>query len=126
MPDVLLEEHVEQVALGRTAHSTDDIDTGEPVEGRGSVPWLVGLRPEGRAPVREGTEIQDGDGRIVGRVTSGAFSPTLGAPVAMAHVESANAATGTRLQAILRGKPVAAEVVKLPFVPHNYHRQEKA
>ena len=87
---------------------------------------LVGLRPEGRAPVREGTEIQDGDGRIVGRVTSGAFSPTLGAPVAMAHVESANAATGTRLQAILRGKPVAAEVVKLPFVPHNYHRQEKA
>ncbi|MEZ5825620.1 MAG: glycine cleavage system aminomethyltransferase GcvT [Geminicoccaceae bacterium] len=87
---------------------------------------LVGLRPEGRAPVREDTEIQDGDGRIIGRVTSGAFSPTLGAPIAMAYVETSRAVPGSEVQAILRGKPVRATVEKLPFVPQNYHRQEKA
>ena len=83
---------------------------------------LVGLRPDGRAPVREGAEIRDEDDAIIGRVTSGAFGPTVGGPVAMAHVDAAHAAPDTALQVILRGKPVAAKVAKLPFVPHNYHR----
>lgn len=83
---------------------------------------LVGIRPEGRAPAREGTEIQDRDGRTVGRVTSGGFGPTVGGPVALGYVETAQAAPGTALQLLVRGKALAATVAPLPFVPHRYHR----
>lgn len=82
----------------------------------------VGIRPEGRAPAREGTEIADKTGRIVGRVTSGGFGPSLEAPVAMGYVESAFAAQGTALDLIVRGKPLAATVSAMPFVPHRYIR----
>jgi aminomethyltransferase len=82
----------------------------------------VGLRPDGRAPAREGTEIADKTGRIVGRVTSGGFAPSLGAPIAMGYVESAFAADGTALNLIVRGNPLPAAVVPMPFVPHKYHR----
>ena len=83
---------------------------------------LVGLRPEGRAPAREGAAIQDEAGNRVGRVTSGGFGPTIQAPVAMGYVENRLREPGTRLSIELRGKPVPAEVSKLPFVPHRYHR----
>jgi aminomethyltransferase len=83
---------------------------------------LVGLRPELRAPAREGSEIQDGDGRAIGRVTSGGFGPTVGGPIAMGYVEADRAAAGTAVQLIVRGKPQAAKVAELPFVPHRYHR----
>ena len=55
-------------------------------------------------------------------VTSGAFGPTVGGPVAMAYVDAAHAATDTSLQVVLRGRSVPATVTKTPFVPHNYHR----
>ena len=83
---------------------------------------LVGLRPEGRAPAREGTEIQDADGRPVGKVTSGGFGPSVGGPVAMGYVEMALAEPGTRLTLMVRGKPLSATVAALPFVPRRYHR----
>ncbi len=83
---------------------------------------LVGIRPEGRAPAREGTEIQDQDGRRIGEVTSGGFGPTVGGPIALGYVASAAAAPGTRLQLIVRGKAQPAVVAELPFVPHNYKR----
>ncbi len=83
---------------------------------------LVGLRPEGRAPAREQTEIQDGEGQALGVVTSGGFGPTVGGPVAMGYVATAHAKPGTPLQLLIRGKPQPAEVVALPFVPHRYHR----
>jgi aminomethyltransferase len=83
---------------------------------------LVGLRPEGRAPAREGTAIFDQDGAEVGRVTSGGFGPTVGGPIAMGYVPTHLSEPGSRLSVDLRGKPVAAVVVKLPFVPHRYHR----
>jgi aminomethyltransferase len=82
----------------------------------------VGLRPEGRAPVREGAELTDTDGRTVGRVTSGGFGPTVGGPVAMGYVETASAQPGTALRALVRGKPHPAEVIKLPFVQQRYYR----
>jgi aminomethyltransferase len=82
----------------------------------------VGIRPEGRAPAREGTEIADKTGRIIGRVTSGGFGPSLEAPIAMGYVESAFAAQGTALDLIVRGKPLAAVVAPMPFVPHRYIR----
>ena len=81
---------------------------------------LVGLKPEGRAPVRDGTEIRDAGGRAVGKVTSGGFGPTAGGPVALGYVETALAAPDTKLTLELRGKPVGAVVTKLPFVAKRY------
>jgi aminomethyltransferase len=82
----------------------------------------VGLRPDGRAPAREGAEIVDAGGAPLGVVTSGGFGPSLGAPIAMGYVASANAALGAALSLIVRGKPLAARVAPLPFQPHAYHR----
>jgi aminomethyltransferase len=82
----------------------------------------VGVRPEGRAPARAGTEIVADDGTAAGTITSGGFSPTLNAPVAMGYVRRDLAAEGTRLHLIVRGKPLPAAVAPLPFVPHRYIR----
>ncbi len=82
----------------------------------------VGLKPDGRAPAREGTEFTDMDGRTVGRVTSGGFGPSVDGPVAMGYVETAFAADGTELRLVVRGKPLPARVAKLPFVAPGYKR----
>jgi aminomethyltransferase len=82
----------------------------------------VGIRPDERAPAREGTEITDGAGRVIGKVTSGGFGPTLGGPIAMGYVEAGAAAEGTRLGLLVRGSERPARVVKLPFVAHRYSR----
>ncbi|NKC12189.1 MAG: glycine cleavage system aminomethyltransferase GcvT [Gammaproteobacteria bacterium] len=81
----------------------------------------VGLRPAGRAPVREGAPIQDAAGRDVGRVTSGGFGPTVGAPVAMGYVES-DVAAGSELKAMVRGKALEVAIAPLPFAVHRYCR----
>ncbi|TFY97634.1 glycine cleavage system aminomethyltransferase GcvT [Ramlibacter humi] len=80
---------------------------------------LVGLE---RVPVREHTELQDAAGRKVGEVTSGLLGPTIDKPVAMAYVDAAHAAAGTRLNAMVRGKAVPMEVAPMPFVPQRYYR----
>lgn len=82
----------------------------------------VGLRPQGRVPVREDAPLVDEAGRQVGVVTSGGFGPTVQGPVAMGYVETALAKVGTTLSAIVRDKPVAIEVAATPFVPQRYHR----
>jgi len=82
----------------------------------------VGLLVKDRMPVREGAELVDATGRIVGKVTSGGFGPTIGGPVAMGYVETSCAAIGTPLNAIVRGKLVPVEVAKTPFVPQRYYR----
>jgi aminomethyltransferase len=82
----------------------------------------VGILPEGRAPAREGAEIADKTGRIIGKVTSGGFAPSLNAPVAMGYVESAFAANGTDVDLIVRGKPLPAKIAPMPFVPNRYRR----
>ena len=82
----------------------------------------VGIKPEGRAPAREGTVITDMTGKPIGTITSGGFGPTVNAPVAMGYVESAFAKLGTAVQLIVRGNPNPAQVVTLPFIPHNYQR----
>ncbi len=83
----------------------------------------VGLKVLEGAPAREGAEIADDTGEVMGRVTSGGFSPTLSAPIAMGFVPPAFAAPGTRLGVIVRGKLQPARVVSLPFVPHRYVRK---
>ncbi len=82
----------------------------------------VGIRPEGRAPAREGTEIRDRDDAAIGTVTSGGFGPTVGGPIAMGYVAAAHAAPGTSVFLSVRGKSLPAEVVKTPFVPQRYYR----
>lgn len=82
----------------------------------------VGLKALERIPVREPAPLQTPDGTPVGQVTSGLLSPTLDVPIAMGYVASAHAAAGTRLHAIVRGKPVPMEVVPMPFVAPRYHR----
>ncbi len=93
----------------------DQLDNGPPR-------LRVGLRPDGRAPARAGTTIVDAEGNEAGRVTSGGFSPTLNAPIAMGYVRRDLAADGTDLFLLVRGKPLPATVVPMPFVPHRYSR----
>ncbi|WP_100633034.1 glycine cleavage system aminomethyltransferase GcvT [Pseudomonas qingdaonensis] len=82
----------------------------------------VGLLPQERTPVREGAEIVDEAGTVVGSICSGGFGPTLGAPVAMGYVDQAHAALDTPLWAIVRGKRVTMKVSKMPFVAQRYYR----
>ena len=82
----------------------------------------VGIRPDGRAPVREGSVLTDADGTEIGMVTSGGFGPSVGAPVAMGYVRAVHAAPGSRINAIVRGKPLPAQVAEMPFVAHRYYR----
>ena len=82
----------------------------------------VGLIAMERVPVREHTELQNEEGQHIGEVTSGLLGPTIDKPVAMAFVDSAYAALGTRVTAIVRGKPVPMEVAAMPFVPNRYFR----
>ncbi len=84
----------------------------------------VGLQPQTRAPMREGTEIWDAPegGQKIGRVTSGGFGPSLGAPIAMGYVDSGHASTGTPLWGEVRGKRLPVTVCDLPFRPSTYKR----
>ena len=82
----------------------------------------VGIRPEGRAPARDGTVILDEAGAEAGVVTSGGFGPTAGGPVAMGFVPPRLRQPGTPLVLMVRGKPLPARVAALPFVPHAYKR----
>ena len=82
----------------------------------------VGLVALERVPVRDHTELQDASSQSVGEVTSGLLAPTADKPVAMGYVRTDLAAAGTRLNAIVRGKPVPMEVAPMPFVPQRYHR----
>jgi aminomethyltransferase len=80
---------------------------------------LVGLE---RVPVREHVELHNDAGQKVGEVTSGLLAPTADQPVALAYVQAEYAASGTRLNAMVRGKSVPMQVSHLPFVPNRYVR----
>ena len=82
----------------------------------------IGLIALERVPVREHIELQTLGGERVGEVSSGLLGPSINQPIAMAYVEPAHAALGTRLNAIVRGKPVPMQVSPLPFVANRYHR----
>jgi aminomethyltransferase len=84
--------------------------------------YRVGVRPDGRAPARAQAEIVAGDGTAAGTVTSGGFSPTLSGPIAMGYVRKDLAADGTALHLLVRGRPLPARIVPMPFVPHRYAR----
>jgi aminomethyltransferase len=93
----------------------DQLDNG-PIRRR------VGIRADGRATARAQATIVAEDGTEAGIVTSGGFGPSVNGPVAMGYVRRDLAADGTRLALIVRGKPIPATVVPLPFTPHRYIR----
>jgi aminomethyltransferase len=82
----------------------------------------VGIQPEGRQPARGHTPIHAPGGDVVGEVTSGGFGPSANGPVAMGYVARAQAADGTPVELMVRGKPLPARVAPLPFIPHRYAR----
>jgi aminomethyltransferase len=82
----------------------------------------VGIRPDGRAPARDGTEIVDADGNRLGEITSGGFGPSIEGPVAMGYVSMAASEIGSPVDVVVRGKAMPAKVAALPFVPANYKR----
>ena len=84
----------------------------------------VGIRPNDRAPAREGVEIMK-DGKTIGVVTSGGFSPILNGPISMGYVETEHSEPGHVVDLMIRGVPRSATIVPLPFVPHKYHRPKK-
>jgi len=83
----------------------------------------VGLTLDGRLPAREGAPISRESGGIIGGVTSGGFSPSLGTPIAMGYVEADHASIGSRVVVEVRGRVLTATVTALPFVAHRYYRR---
>ncbi len=112
-------------SIGKRRKMDKDFPAAEKIMDRvfnGTTKKRVGILPTGRAPAREGTEITDKTGRVIGKITSGGFGPSLNAPVAMGYVESRFAADGAEIDLMVRGKPNPARVAPMPFVPNRYKR----
>ncbi len=90
----------------------------------GAVRKRVGIRPEGRAPMREGTPLfaDETSDTPIGSITSGGFGPTIQGPMSMGYVTTAQSKTGTTVFAELRGKRVPATISAMPFTPANFKR----
>ena len=99
-----------------------EVILGQMAEGAGRK--RVGLRPEGRAPMREGVPLfaAETGGEPIGQITSGSFGPTVGGPVAMGYLPAEMASEGTRVFGELRGKRLPLAVAPLPFVAANFKR----
>ena len=84
----------------------------------------VGLKPEGRAPVRDGAPLFETETAAtpIGTVTSGGYGPSVGAPIAVGYVPRALSKIGTRLYAEVRGRRLAVDVHDLAFVPNRFKR----
>ncbi len=113
-------------AIGKRRKMTWDFPGGQVLRAQldtGASRRRVGIRPDGRAPAREHTAILTQDGEeLVGEITSGGFAPSLNAPIAMGYVRRELSEDGSKLSLMVRGKPLPATVVPLPFVPHRYVR----
>ena len=105
--------------------SSADFIGGNAIRGevnKGPVKSLLGFLPKGRAPAREGTLIYDSNDNLIGEVTSGGFSPSLGVPISMGYINTPSL-DQKEIFLDVRGKKIPADVVKLPFVPHNYFKK---
>ncbi len=114
-------------ALGKKRREAGDFIGSERILSeleKGPGKSLVGVLPTGRAPAREGAEIADMDGNVIGTITSGGFGPTVGTPVAMGYVPKAFAEAGTDIQLIVRGKMLPAKVAQTPFIEQRYKRKK--
>lgn len=105
-----------QAGLGRVVVSDKDDFIGKgAVDAASDAPVLVGLVAEGKRAGRAGYSVVDADGVVLGEITSGALSPTLGHPIAMAYVTPSSAAVGTAVFLDVRGTRIPATVTALPF-----------
>jgi aminomethyltransferase len=112
-------------SIGKRRKLDKDFPAAEKIMDRlfsGASRKRVGMRPEGKAPAREGSEITDKSGRKIGHVTSGGFGPSLNGPMAMGYIETSFSGDGTEIDLIVRGKALPARVAPMPFVPHRYRR----
>jgi aminomethyltransferase len=112
-------------AIGKRRRVEKNFLGAEPVIDQlthGTTRLRVGIRPDGRAPARADTTIAATDGMSAGIITSGGFSPTLQAPIAMGYVRRDLTANGTPLHLVIRGKPQPATVCPMPFVPTRYFK----
>ena len=112
-------------AIGKRRKMDKDFLAADVIMGKlanGTPKKRVGILPDGKAPARDGVEVADKLGRIIGKITSGSFGPTLNAPVAMGYVETQFAKDGTEVDLMVRGKAMPAHVAPMPFVPHRYKR----
>ncbi len=111
--------------IGKRRRTDWNFNGGETVKTAlltGPLRLRTGFRVDAKSPVRAGAEVRTKDGILIGAVTSGVPSPTLGHPIAMGMVERAFATPGTEVDFIVRGKSVPGTVVPMPFVPHRYIR----
>ena len=86
---------------------------------------LVGIKPLGKLPAREGTQILNKNGKIIGEITSGGYSPSLQAPIAMGYINTEILQKNREILLNVRGNSLPAEIVSLPFVEHKYFRGKK-
>lgn len=84
----------------------------------------TGLLPDGKVPVRAGTSLVDAEATEAGRITSGAYSPTLQRPIAMGYLQTREAQARRAIFALLRGQRIRIQPAALPFVPHRYYRKQ--
>ena len=82
----------------------------------------VGIRPDGKAPARAHTLIEDSEGNTIGEITSGGYGPGVEGPIAMGYIKSEFADQGTAVNLRVRGKAIPAKVTALPFVEHRYFK----
>ena len=82
----------------------------------------VGIRPDGKAPARAHTLIEDSEGNTIGEITSGGYGPSVEGPIAMGYIKSEFADQGTAVNLRVRGKAIPAKVTALPFVEHRYFK----
>ena len=105
-----------QAGLGRVVVADKEAFIGKgAVDAASDAPVLVGLVAEGKRAGRAGYSVVDQDGAVLGEITSGALSPTLGHPIAMAYVAPSSAAAGTAVFLDVRGTRIPATVTALPF-----------
>ena len=86
---------------------------------------LVGIKPLGKLPAREGTQILSKNGKIIGEITSGGYSPSLQAPIAMGYINAEILQKNCEILLNVRDNSLPAEIVSLPFVEHKYFRGKK-
>lgn len=82
----------------------------------------VGLKAQGKRPMREGQVVVDADGRQLGEICSACYGASVGGPIAMAYIERGLGEPGTQLVVDVRGKQVPVAVTRMPFIPQRYHR----
>jgi len=109
-------------AGGARAGGFPGAETILPLIPDGSPRCRVGLKGDGKRPMREGQPVLDAAGNTVGEVCSAGYGASVGGPIAMAYVERSSAGPGTALTVTVRDKPVPATVVRLPFIARNYFR----